>query len=68
MRVLLGVVGAVLGGAVGLFGPVFAFQLLHIGSGSYEDVLPLWVVAVPGGVAVGAALGALLGRPTRAAP
>lgn len=65
---LAGVVGAVLGGAAGLFAPVFVFQLLRIGSGSYEDVLPVWVLAVPGGVAVGAALGALLGRPTRAAP
>ena len=52
-------VGAFVGGAVGLFGPVFLFAALDIGSGSYEDVMFIWLVAVPVGALGGGA--ALLG-------
>lgn len=59
--------GALCGGAVGLFGPVLVMSLLDIGTGSYEDVLVAWLLAVPSGVVVGgvagfAAMGLLLAR------
>jgi hypothetical protein len=61
-RWLMAVLGAAVGGAVGLFGPVLAFVALGMGSGSYEDVLPVWLASLPLGVALGAWLGHRLGR------
>jgi hypothetical protein len=62
VRWLSAVVGVLFGGAVGLFGPVLLLAALHIGSGSYEDVLALWLVALPLGVVGGGAVGHRLGR------
>ena len=59
---VLGVVGVVAGGALGVVATVFVFAALHLGSGSYEDVLPALLLTLPAGAALGGFLGALLGR------
>jgi hypothetical protein len=59
---LIALVGAIVGAAIGLFGPVLIFGVLGIGTGSYEDVLFIWFVAVPGGFVLGAWQGFRLGR------
>lgn len=60
--IVMAVVGVVLGGAVGVVATVFVFAALHLGSGSYEDVLPAMLLTLPAGTALGGFLGALLGR------
>ena len=45
-------IGAVAGAVVGLFAPALVFKLLGIGTGSYEDVMFLWLLTVPGGLAL----------------
>lgn len=65
MRWLLALVGALLGGAVGLFGPVFVLAQLTDGSGSYESFLPLWLASLPLGLGGGAVLGFVLGSRSR---
>lgn len=60
--IVMAVVGVVLGGAVGVVATVFVFAALHLGSGSYEDVLPAMLLTLPAGSALGGFLGALLGR------
>ena len=37
------------GGAAGLFLPVFVAKAIGYGTGSYEDVLFVWCLTVPGG-------------------
>lgn len=59
---VMAVVGVVLGGAVGVVATVFVFAALHLGSGSYEDVLPALLLTLPLGSALGGLLGALVGR------
>ncbi len=61
MRWVLAVLGVVLGGVVGLFAPVVVGWLLGKTSGSYEVVLPFWLVTVPFGAVGGAVLGFVLG-------
>ncbi|MCC7075278.1 MAG: hypothetical protein IT383_28455 [Deltaproteobacteria bacterium] len=53
MRWVLALVGVAAGLALGLFGPVLVLAALELGSGSYEDVLFLWMVTLPGGAALG---------------
>jgi hypothetical protein len=53
--------GTLLGGALGLFGPVFVLRALGVGSGSYEDVLPVWLFALPVVLLGGGVLGWRLG-------
>ncbi len=65
-RWLGALLGSLLGGAAGLFGPVFLLKALGHGSGSYEDVLFAWFVAVPLGLVVGGAVGVALGRRAQA--
>ncbi|MER2563539.1 MAG: hypothetical protein ABTQ32_22615 [Myxococcaceae bacterium] len=60
--IVMAVVGVVLGGALGVVATVFVFAALHLGSGSYEDVLPAMLLTLPAGTALGGFLGALLGR------
>ena len=57
-----GVVGLFGGGALGLFAPVVLGRLLSLGSGSYEDFLIGWLLAIPLGAIVGGWLGARLAR------
>lgn len=54
--------GLVIGGALGLVGPVFLLRALNVGTGSYEDVLAVWLASVPLGSALGAFLGFVAGR------
>lgn len=60
--IVMAVVGVVLGGALGVVATVFVFAALHLGLGSYEDVLPAMLLTLPAGSALGGFLGALLGR------
>ena len=64
---LLAVVGVVLGGVVGVVATVFVFAALHLGSGSYEDVLPVLLLTLPAGAAAGGWLGFWLGKRLRGA-
>jgi len=59
---LLAVLGFFVGGAVGLVGPVFALMLVGVVEGSYEMMLPVWLVTLPVGVVLGAVLGFVLGK------
>lgn len=59
MRVVVTVLGLLVGGAVGLFGPVLVAIALNVGSTSYEAFLPVLLVTTPL-CAVGCAVGATL--------
>lgn len=54
VRWLLALLGLAAGTALGLFAPVGVLVALGLGSGSYEDVLPLWLATIPGGALAGA--------------
>lgn len=59
---LLAVVGMVLGGVVGVAATVFVFAALHLGTGSYEEVIPVLLLTLPAGAALGGWVGFLLGK------
>jgi hypothetical protein len=50
---LCALLGAVLGFSMGLFGPVAVLVALQWGTGSYEDVLPVWLASLPAGAGLG---------------
>ena len=62
VTLLLALVGAFLGAALGLFLPALVLVLTIEGGGSYEDVLFIWVATLPVGLALGAWCGYRLGR------
>jgi hypothetical protein len=49
-----GVMGAIAGAIAGFFSPIGVLGLIQTGPVSYEDVLPLEVVSIPVGTALGA--------------
>lgn len=53
LRWLAALLGAAFGILLGLFGPVLVLVALGSGSGSYEDVLPLWLLTLPLGAGLG---------------
>lgn len=55
-RLLLTVGAFAVGGLAGLFLPALLAQLFDYGTGSYEDVLFIWFLTVPGGAALAATL------------
>ena len=67
-RWLLAVVGVVLGGIVGVVATILVFATLHLGSGSYEEVLPVLLLTLPAGAAGGGWSGYRLGKRLRGAP
>ena len=52
--VVVTIAGAIAGGVAGFFAPIGVLVLTRAGSVSYEDVVPLEVVSVPAGAALGA--------------
>ena len=58
---LIALVGSILGAVAGFFGPVLVCAVFHIGTGSYEDVMFVWLATVPGGFGLGGWLGYRLG-------
>ncbi len=48
------IVGAITGGVAGFFAPIGVLVLTRAGPVSYEDVLPLEVISIPAGAALGA--------------
>lgn len=65
---LLAVVGVVLGGIVGVVTTIFVFATLHLGTGSYEEVLPVLLLTLPAGAAAGGWSGYRLGKRVQRAP
>ncbi len=63
LRILITIVAFAVGGLAGLFLPVFAAQLVEYGTGSYEDVLFIWFLTVPGGALLAATLAWRRSRP-----
>lgn len=57
LALLLILLGAALGFGGGLFGPVLVLKVVGYGSGSYEDVLPIWLLTLPGGMFLGGWVG-----------
>lgn len=50
-----------MGTGLGLFSPAVVLSVLAVGTGSYEDVLPVWLATVPAGAGLGAWGGYRLG-------
>jgi hypothetical protein len=53
VRWLLALVGTVVGTGIGLFAPALVFAVLQVGTGSYEDLLPVWLASLPAGAGLG---------------